>query len=431
MAEITKTIEIEKKEEEKIKKGVKNIVDLKKLIEKNRKEETTAILNIVLIGALVVGASDIHFEPEETACRLRLRIDGMLYDVFDFSLREYEAILSRIKLLSLLKLNVHDIAQDGRFTIVLSGKKIEIRTSALPSEFGESIVMRILNPESLIEVSQLGIKKEMEEVFNKEIRQPNGMIIITGPTGSGKTTTLYAILKKLQSPEVKIITIEDPIEYHLEGISQTQVNPKKGYTFANGLRAIVRQDPDIILVGEIRDLETAQIAIQAAMTGHLVLTTLHTNDAVGTVTRLQALGEKSVNIGPAINMAIGQRLVRKVCPKCAKYTPPTKEEFDIIKKELAVPEKIGLIKLNKNIKIARPQGCPACNFTGYKGRVGIFEFFLVDEDMENFIIKSPSIVDLKRKARQKGMITMREDGFIDVVEGKTTIEEINRVTKQE
>ncbi len=429
--EIVKTTVIKKETEEKIKKEVSNIEELGKTIEKYERENTTLLVDIILVGAIALQASDIHLEPEEKKAQLRIRIDGILHNVFEFELKQYQSIVSRIKLLSLLKLNIRDRAQDGRFTIVLADKKIEIRVSSLPSEYGESIVLRILNPDSLIGIDKLGIRKDVAAVFEKQIHQPNGMIIVTGPTGSGKTTTLYAILKKLQSPEVKIITIEDPIEYHLEGISQTQVNPKRGYDFANGLRAIVRQDPDIILVGEIRDLETAKIAIQAAMTGHLVLTTLHTNDSVGAVARLQALGEKAINIGPALNIVIGQRLVRKVCQKCATYSRATEEEIKTLKKELSFVEKTKKIKIDKNIKIAHPKGCSYCNFTGYKGRVGIFEFFVVDEEMENLIAKSPTIPEIKERARKKGMITMREDGFINVLEGKTTIDEVNRVTKEE
>jgi type II secretory ATPase GspE/PulE/Tfp pilus assembly ATPase PilB-like protein len=258
------------------------------------------------------------------------------------------------------------------------------------------------------------------------------MIIVTGPTGSGKTTTLYAFLKKLQKPEIKIITIEDPIEYHLEGISQTQTAPEKGYDFASGLKSIMRQDPDVVLVGEIRDLETASIALQASLTGHLVFTTLHTNDAAGTVARIQALGEKPVNIAPAINLAVAQRLVRKICGKCAKFEEPSAEESEKIKRVLkGLPQRIHPLKLSRSefnrVKIPRAVGCQDCNSTGYRGRVGIFEAFLVDDEMERFILTSPSITDLKEKAIKKGMITMEQDGLIKVLQGITTIEEMERV----
>ena len=255
------------------------------------------------------------------------------------------------------------------------------------------------------------------------------MIIVTGPTGSGKTTTLYAFLKKIQKPEIKIITIEDPIEYHLKGISQTQVAPKKGYDFASGLRAIVRQDPDVILVGEIRDLETAEIALQAALTGHLVLSTLHTNDAAGTVTRLLSLGAKPVNIAPALNMAIAQRLVRRVCKKCSELKKVSPADLDKLKKGLkGLPSSIEIPELNEKLEIPKIKGCPECNDTGYKGRVAIFESFLTDPELENFILSSPSISALKEKAIKKGMVVMYQDGLMKVLKGLTTLEEVERVT---
>ena len=403
-------------------------MNFKKEIEKNISKEITKLLNVILVGAINLDASDIHIEPEKNNIKMRLRIDGILHDTFFFDLKIYRFLLSRIKLLSGIKLNVTDKAQDGRFTVLLEKSPIDLRISTLPSEYGESVVLRILNPKNIIEIEKLGIKTDAFEVFKKEIRQPNGMIIVTGPTGSGKTTTLYAILKKIQKPEIKIITIEDPIEYHLKGISQTQVNPKKGYDFPNGLRAIVRQDPDVILVGEIRDFETAKISLQASLTGHLVLTTLHTNDAAGTIVRLQALGEKPVNIAPAINLAIAQRLVRKVCKKCVQFSQISAEETKFFKKNLAkIPKGVKIPRFAKSLKIPKVKGCPACNFTGYKGRIGIFEFFLIDDEMKNLILKSPSISDLKKIARKKGMVTMKEDGLIKILQGETTIEEIKRV----
>jgi len=429
MEKITSQVKIEKTVFNKIQNKVNNILDLKKQIEKVLEKEITKILEVILSGAISLDASDIHIEPEEEKIKTRIRIDGILHDVIFIEYKTYRALLSRIKLLSGIKLNITKKAQDGRFTILIGEKEIEVRVSVLPSEYGESIVIRLLNPKKLIKIEDLGIRDEILVQFKKEIKKPNGMIIITGPTGSGKTTTLYAILKRIQKPEIKIITIEDPIEYHLEGISQTQVAPEKGYNFSNGLRAIVRQDPDIILVGEIRDYETAKIALQAALTGHLVLTTLHTNDAAGTIIRLQSLGEKPINIAPAINMAVAQRLVRRVCKKCAKFFPPTKEEIQIFKKELkSLDKKVKIPKLAKNLKIPRAQGCKSCNFTGYKERIGIFEFFLVDDEMENFILKSPSIADLRKKAQKEGMILMRQDGLIKVLQGITTLEEIKRVT---
>jgi len=427
MEEISKKIVGEVRiEREFLEKEIINITVLKRELESVLGKEISKILNVILVGSIKLNASDIHIEPKENEAKLRIRLDGILQDVLVFDLKIYEALLSRIKLLSGMKLNISDRPQDGRFTVLAEKTTIEIRSSTLPAEWGESIVMRILNPKALISLGELGLREDLLKIFKKEIKKPNGMIIVTGPTGSGKTTTLYAILKEIQSPELKIITIEDPIEYHLEGITQTQVDPKSGYDFANGLRAIVRQDPDVILVGEIRDLETAQIAIQAALTGHLVLTTLHTNDAAGTVARLIALGEKPVNIAPAINMAVAQRLVRKVCKKCAILDRPSDEECEKIKEGL----KNLNIKISKDLKIKKAKGCEDCNFTGYRGRTGIFEAFLVDDEMEKFILASPSISELREMAKKKGMVTMYQDGLLKVIEGITTIEEVERVVTE-
>ena len=314
---------------------IKNVSDFKERIGEFLEKSVTELSEVILGGGIHLEASDIHIEPREEQAKIRIRIDGLLQDVINFDLKIYEGLLNRIKLLSGLKLNITDRPQDGRFSILINEVAIEIRTSTLPAEYGETIVLRLLNPKALIELEVLGLREDLLEIFEKEIKKPNGMIIVTGPTGSGKTTTLYAFLRKVQKPEIKIITIEDPIEYHLKGISQTQVDPKKGYDFASGLKSIMRQDPDVILVGEIRDLETASIALQSALTGHLVFTTLHTNDAAGTVARLQALGEKPVNIAPAINMAIAQRLIRKVCKKCAEFRKISPEDLKKLKKELS------------------------------------------------------------------------------------------------
>ena len=421
-----------------LQKEIKNVSDFKKKIEASLEKEVTEILEIILGGAIFLDASDIHIEPEEEKAKLRIRIDGVLHDVMLFNLKSYNALLSRIKLLSGIKLNITDRPQDGRFTILLKetmaaetsrGSVIEIRTSTLPAEHGETIVLRILNPKSLIEIESLGLRKDIAEIFNKEIKRPNGMIIVTGPTGSGKTTTLYAVLKRINKPEIKIITIEDPVEYHLEGLSQTQVDPSKGYTFANGLRSIMRQDPDVVLVGEIRDKETAEIALQAALTGHLVFSTLHTNDAAGAVARLVDLGVRPVSIAPAINMVVAQRLPRKVCKTCVKFIPPPPEDLKKIKKGLAkIKKEVLPPSFSKpNLKIPQAVGCKDCNFTGYRGRIGVYETFLIDDEIERFILTSPSIVDIRELAIKKGMVLMRQDGLIKVLEGITTIEEVERV----
>lgn len=411
-------------------KEIKNISHFKKKIENFLTAKATELLAVILGGAIALEASDIHIEPEEKEVKLRVRLDGVLHDVLTFDFKIYQTLLPRIKLLSGLKLNIFDRPQDGRFTILAEKITIEIRASTLPAEYGESIVLRLLNPKSLIEMEKLGLRKDLVEIFEREIKKPNGMIIITGPTGSGKTTTLYAILKKINTPELKIITIEDPIEYHLKGISQTQVDPPKGYTFASGLKSIMRQDPDVILVGEVRDLETAEIACQAALTGHFVFSTLHTNDAAGSIARLVDLGVRPISIAPAINMVVAQRLPRKVCQECVKFVSPSQNDLEKIKKGLAGIKKEVLPPsfLNRDLKIPKVKGCENCNFTGFKGRIGIFETFLVDDEMERFILTNPSIVDMKKLAIKKGMILMHQDGLIKVLERITTIEEVERVT---
>jgi len=425
---ITGEVTISKDLVSEIQENVKNIPDLKEKIEENLDKRLTELLDIVLVGAIALGASDIHIEPEEERAKLRFRLDGILQDILFLDRKIYNGLTSRIKLLSALMLNVSDRPQDGRFSIVIEDLPIEIRSSTLPAEEGESIVLRVLNPQNLISLEELGLRKDLAKLFSKEIKKPNGMIIVTGPTGSGKTTTLYAFLKKINEPEIKIITIEDPVEYHLDGISQTQVTPEKGYDFANGLRSLMRQDPDVVLVGEIRDLETASIALQAALTGHLVFSTLHTNDAAGTIPRLQALGEKPTNIAPAINMIIAQRLVRRVCKKCVEMKKPTEEELKLIKSSLkGLPKEIEVPKITK---VAKPKGCKYCNFTGYRGRIGIHEALLIDDEIEKFILTSPATTAIRDLAIKKGMTLMRQDGFLKVLDGITTIEEIERVTAE-
>jgi len=439
MAKITGKIQISKTRATPIKKNITGIDSLKKEIEKNLKKEVTELMEVILSGAIYLSVSDIHFEPQEKEVKMRIRLDGMLHDVLFFPHDTYRLLLSRIKLLAGLKLNVHNKPQDGSFEVILplSGKTeqaIEIRTSSLPADFGESIVMRVLNPESLKSVEELGLRSDLAELFKKEIKKPNGMIIITGPTGSGKTTTLYAFLKHIQKPEIKIITIEDPIEYRLKGASQTEVDAKRGYDFASGLRSIVRQDPDVILVGEVRDMETAKISLQAALTGHLVFSTLHTNDAAGAIPRLTSLltslGANVINIGPAINMVVAQRLVRKVCKKCSVSRPASAEEKEKIKKELKnVPKSVlSNLDIKGEISIPKIKGCKDCNFTGYKGRIGIFEAFLITDKVEALILKNPAIFEIKELISKDGMLYMRQDGLIKVLQGITTIEEVDRVT---
>lgn len=447
--ELTGKIEVSSVRMSEIRKKIKNVFDFRKEIEGSFLASATELTEAILIGAIYIDASDVHIEPQKKDVKIRARIDGMLWDFKNFDYKIYKTLLSRIKLLSGIKLNISDQPQDGRFSISVpespegaasqpcGANEIEIRVSVLPTEYGESLVLRILNPKSLIDLEALGPREDLLEIFKGEIKRPNGMIIVTGPTGAGKTTTLYAFLKEIQKPEIKIITIEDPIEYHLKGISQTQVAPEKGYDFASGLASIIRQDPNVILVGEIRDLETCNIALQAALTGHLVFATLHTNDAAGTIARLVNLGSDLFNIGPALNMVVAQRLVRKVCPKCVRLESVSSRVLDKIKKSLkGLPKEIeisnaGTIdKLGSDFKIPKAVGCQYCSQIGYLSRIGIFEVFVIDDEIENFILTNPSVVDFKNLLIKKGMVTLYQDGLLKVLNGITTIEEVERVVEE-
>lgn len=387
------------------------------------------LLEIIMAGGLSLEASDIHFEPEASGIRLRYRLDGVLQDLAKFPTKIYPAILSRVKLISGLKLNVKQTAQDGRFTIKIDTTEVEIRTSVIPGAYGESIVLRILNPKSIkVTFETLGVEPELLKIFDHEIRRPNGIILLTGPTGSGKTTTLYSFLGRVNSPETKIITIEDPIEYHLTGINQTQVNPKENYTFANGLRSALRQDPDIIMVGEIRDGETAEIAINSALTGHLVFSTLHTNDAAGTIPRLIDLGINPKIIGSALNLAIAQRLVRKLCSECRVTKTPNMEETELLTRALdSIGQKRPGSSRPSLTKIWEAKGCPACHGSGYRGRVGIFEAIKMDEAIAAAAVNNPSEREIKIAARPQQILDMRQNGVLKVLAGVTTLDELARV----
>jgi len=407
---ISGEVDISPRELEKFRKEIRSIEDLGEAIGKiSSQKNASLIAELLLASALALDASDVHIEPQEKDIRLRLRIDGLMRDASTLDAHIYKLLLSRIKLLSEMKLNIKNAAQDGRFSVSFGKFEIQIRSSVLPGAYGENIVLRVLDPASLL-----------------SMEQPNGMILTTGPTGSGKTTTLYAFLKKLKTPEVKIITVEDPIEYHLEGISQTQVSAEHGYTFASGLRSILRQDPDIILIGEIRDLETADTALQASLTGHLLLSTLHTNDVAGVVPRLVDLGASSSVIGPAMNMAIAQRLVRRTCEKCKRLEAASAEELSLLKAELAnLPSSLRLPQeIAQGLKLPRTKGCDTCHSSGYKGRVGVYEILVNDAEFEKFILENPPITKVRQYTKEKGMITMKQDGFLRVLEGITTIEEI-------
>lgn len=384
------------------------------------------ILETLLAGALAINASDIHVEPEEMEVHIRYRLDGVLQHVVNIDNETYNLILSRIKLLSGMKLNIKKDSQDGRFSIRLAEGDIEIRVSILPGAYNESIVMRILNPKSInVPLESLGINKKLLDILIEEMNRPDGMILTTGPTGSGKTTTLYAFLKKVHNPEIKIITIEDPIEYHMPGIVQTQVNDK-GYTFLDGLRAAVRQDPDIIMVGEIRDGETAGIAINSALTGHLVFSTLHTNDAAGTFPRLIDLGVNSKIITSALRVSMAQRLVRKLCEFCKKEVAIEGTTKENIEKTVAEIEDKAQIPTDRT-KMWTHVGCEKCNKTGYKGRVGIYEAIRTSEKVENAVESNPSEREIWAAAKGQGVMTMRQDGTLKILAGVTSMEELERV----
>ncbi len=434
------TIDISGNKLEELMDKTKNIESFEKaileVIEAKQAHQVSEILEIILAGGIKIGASDVHIEPEEENTRLRFRLDGVLHDITFFNHKIYQLILSRLKLVSGLKLNIKDRAQDGRFSIHVKGNDIEIRTSTVPGAYGESVVMRILNPDSIsVTFEELGIEKRLFEILSKEIKKPNGMILTTGPTGSGKTTTLYSVLKKIKTPEIKIITLEDPIEYHLPGITQTQTDAKKGYDFANGLRAILRQDPDIIMVGEIRDLETAKIAVNAALTGHLVLSTLHTNNAAGTIPRLIDLGVNPNTIAPALNISLAQRLIRKLCSSCKIKSTPTEVERVLILKIInSLPvgtERPDAETAGGQMEIYKAGGCEKCSNTGYKGRIGVFEAILIDDDVERLILKNPTEADIREATKKQNILNMNQDGILKVLNGQTSLDELGRVLELE
>ncbi len=391
----------------------------------------TDVIAVVIAASLKLGSSDIHIEAEEKGIAVRFRVDGILQDVAKLAAEQWKKIIGRIKLISSLKINVNDQAQDGRFTIYQKNKEIDVRVSTIPTAYGESVVMRLLNPDAIaVEFEALGFRPASLKKLQKEIEKPNGMIITTGPTGSGKTTTLYAILRKLNTSDVKIITLEDPVEYKVEGINQSQIDYSKDYTFAKGLRSILRQDPDIVMVGEIRDLDTAEIAVQAALTGHLLLSTIHTNDAAGAIPRFLSMGLAPHLLAPALNAIMGQRLLRKLCKECKQIVEIDAETLVDVKKHLVeIPEASGEAKVDTaNLKFYGPKGCDICNNTGYKGRVGAYEILIKTVDLEKTIIEKGAIseYDMRELGKVQGMVTMTQDGLLKAVDGITSVEEVKR-----
>jgi type IV pilus assembly protein PilB len=418
-------------------KKIEKIQDIEKMmaeaLEGNKIHKISRLLEIILAGAIAIKASDIHIEPEKERGRLRLRLDGVLQDVNFFGLDVYHLLNSRIKLLSGMKLT-STIAQDGRFSIMEDKEELSIRTSLIPGAYGESIVMRILDPKSIqVKLEDIGIEPHLFSIIEEEIAKPNGMILETGPTGSGKTTSLYAFLRKIYSPEIKIITIEDPIEYHLPGITQTQTNEIRGYTFAEGLKSALRQDPDVVMVGEIRDNETAETAVQAALTGHIVFSTLHTNNAAGVIPRLIDLGVNAKILASALSLSIAQRLVRKLCTFCKKEKETTPEEIKTLKSIIDGMTAEGKqlsnygIQPDAPLKLFTTVGCDKCNLTGFKGRIGIFEAIKTDEAIEKIMPENPSEREIKKVASAQGILSMRQDGLVKMLNGITSFEEVQSV----
>ncbi len=384
----------------------------------------SAVLEVLFAGGLALDASDIHIEPEMGDVRVRYRIDGVLQDVIDLPKDDYTRMTSRLKLLAGLLINKRNEAQDGRFTFESGDKKIEVRTSVIPGSAGESIVMRLLDPTvASFDMEKLGLNPIMKKVMLEELKRPNGMIITTGPTGSGKTTALYAFLRAVHNSEVKIITIEDPVEYKVDGIVQTQV--EEGYTFDSGLRSILRQDPDIIMVGEIRDREVAETAVHAAETGHLVFSTLHTNNAPGAFPRLIDLGVDARLIGSSANIILGQRLIRKLCDECKIKRSATPEEKAKIMRVIAGHPAPPAIEADMQVYEAK--GCAVCGGTGYKGRRGVFEAIRVDQAVEDAVIRDPREHVILEAATPQGIPTMAEDGMEKVLAGITSLDELERV----
>lgn len=395
--------------------------------------KTTRMIELIVAGALKFDASDIHIEPEEEKVRLRYRLNGVLDDIAFFDFNALKNITSRLKLLSGLKLSTVANAQDGRFSIDLEDVEVEVRVSVVPGNYGESFVMRLLDPRHTVSnLDNIAFPAVLREKIDYALGRPNGIILTTGPTGSGKTTTLYAFLHKVYTPEVKIITIEDPIEYHLEGIIQTQVEEEKGYTFLSGLRAAMRQDPDIIMVGEIRDEDTAKVAVNASLTGHLVFSTLHTNNAAGTIPRMVELGVNPKTLASALSIALAQRLVRTLCEECKMAYESNEKEARAITNILGAMKVAGKESSAlghvpaPTYTLYKAVGCQSCGMTGYRGRVGIFEAIIIDAAIEKTLITNPTEREVREAAAGQGIPTLREDAIIKMLEGMTSFEEIGR-----
>lgn len=429
--------ELKKVEEEKIvdRNFADEIKDLESAATVARSVSTTHLLEVIMTGAAKTNASDIHLEPSEKEFLIRYRIDGVLQNVVDLPMTQFKGLLSRIKFLSKLKMDNLAEPQDGRFSFKFGEEQIDLRVSTLPSANGESVVIRLLRQtQSIINLKKLGIRPDALTVIGAAIFKPHGMILTSGPTGSGKSSTLYAILNELNKPNVKIITLEDPVEYHIKGIEQSQVEKEEGYTFAMGLRASLRQDPDILMVGEIRDTETAEIAIQAAMTGHLLLSTIHANSAPGVFVRLLDIGVKPFLLSGSINLVMAQRLVRRICPVCVEEYAPNPEVWQEIKNTLLPIQNLLDTASQALLNSPKPtlkhgKGCDKCRNVGFVGRQVIIEVLIPNEAIDQLLFKKSGLSEFTKTALSSGMISMEQDGLAKVLSGITTVEEVWRVTK--
>lgn len=421
---------VERVEEKSIKTYEKEIANLKDLPQKLTNVTAEEGLNLLNVAAMKTNASDIHYEPEEGEVVVRFRIDGMLHQVFTLPTKTYEGIAEQIKYQSKMQLNVYTVPQDGRYVFTFNEMKIAVRTASIPTPYGESLVCRYLpSGKKPLSFEDLGFQGIALKKLHKAAKISQGMVLITGPTGSGKSTTLYSMLNEMNRPENKIITLEDPVEFYMKGVTQSQIDEKKGYTFASGLRSILRHDPDIVMLGEIRDLQTAETASQAALTGHVLLSTLHTNSAIEAIPRLVNMGLPPFMVAPALNTIVGQRLVRKVCPQCStreKISESERKEFEEVINNLKNANPSGVFDLPEDVP--KTHGCDACSNTGYLGRIVISEVITIDSEIKNLILNKASSVDIIAAARKQGIMTMREDGYLKVAQGMTTLEEVHRVT---
>jgi len=399
-----------------VKEEKDDVTDLEKL---GSESPVIRFVNYLLFDAIKQGASDIHIEPKEKALKIRYRIDGVLFEAMNPPYAMHPAIVSRLKIMSNLDISERRLPQDGRIRAVIHNRKIDLRLSTLPTVSGEKVVMRILDNRSInVKLEDLGFSENALTIWMRQIDEPHGILLVTGPTGSGKTTTLYSSLRQMDGNKLNIATVEDPIEYHLQQANQVQVHDKIGMSFTAALRSLLRQDPDVIMLGEIRDPETANIAVQASLTGHLVLSTLHTNDAPSSITRLINIGVEPYLISSAVNAILAQRLVRKTCPHCKEEYEPTDE----MKEFLA-------LQGFANEKAYRGKGCDRCRKTGYLGRLGIYELLVMDDSLRDLVTANPDVTNLRKVCRERGLVTLREDGFAKVQKGLTTVDEILRVTE--